>query len=306
MGTPEFSVPSLRALLSAGKNIVLVVTQPEKPKGRGQKLSAGCVKEFALKNNLIVSEPRSLKDEGWINELRSLSLDLIVVVAYGKILPEEVLGIPRFGCVNLHASLLPSYRGASPVNWAIINGDKETGVTAIVMDKGVDTGPILLSEKAGIKEDETAGELSRKLSEVGAALLVKAIELFLEGRIKPAPQDDRNATCAPLLKKEDGKIDWNLGAERIKNLVRGLSPWPGAYTFLRGKLLKIHSAEAQGDSGDSVDLKPGTVFEAEKGRIRVKCGSGVLEIKELQLEGKRRLSAREFLRGYGLGKEVFV
>ncbi|HLE09384.1 MAG TPA: methionyl-tRNA formyltransferase [Thermodesulfobacteriota bacterium] len=306
MGTPEFSVPSLRALLSAGKNIVLVVTQPEKPKGRGQKLSAGCVKEFALKNNLIVSEPRSLKDEGWINELRSLSLDLIVVVAYGKILPEEVLGIPRFGCVNLHASLLPSYRGASPVNWAIINGDKETGVTAIVMDKGVDTGPILLSEKAGIKEDETAGELSRKLSEVGAALLVKAIELFLEGRIKPAPQDDRNATCAPLLKKEDGKIDWNLGAERIKNLVRGLSPWPGAYTFLRGKLLKIHSAEAQGDSGDSVDLKPGTVFEAEKGRIRVKCGSGVLEIKELQIEGKRRLSAREFLRGYGLGKEVFV
>ena len=306
MGTPEFSVPSLRALLSAGKNIVLVVTQPEKPKGRGQKLSAGCVKEFALKNNLIVSEPRSLKDEGWINELRSLSLDLIVVVAYGKILPEEVLGIPRFGCVNLHASLLPSYRGASPVNRAIINGDKETGVTAIVMDKGVDTGPILLSEKAGIKEDETAGELSRKLSEVGAALLVKAIELFLEGRIKPAPQDDRNATCAPLLKKEDGKIDWNLGAERIKNLVRGLSPWPGAYTLLRGKLLKIHSAEAQGDSGDSVDLKPGTVFEAEKGRIRVKCGSGVLEIKELQLEGKRRLSAREFLRGYGLGKEVFV
>jgi len=306
MGTPEFSVPSLRALLSAGKNIVLVVTQPEKPKGRGQKLSAGCVKEFALKNNLIVSEPRSLKDEGWINELRSLSLDLIVVVAYGKILPEEVLGIPRFGCVNLHASLLPSYRGASPVNWAIINGDKETGVTAIVMDKGVDTGPILLSEKAGIKEDETAGELSRKLSEVGAALLVKAIELFLEGRIKPAPQDDRNATCAPLLKKEDGKIDWNLGAERIKNLVRGLSPWPGAYTLLRGKLLKIHSAEAQGDSGDSVDLKPGTVFEAEKGRIRVKCGSGVLEIKELQIEGKRRLSAREFLRGYGLGKEVFV
>jgi len=306
MGTPEFSVPSLRALLSAGKNIVLVVTQPEKPKGRGQKLSAGCVKEFALKNNLIVSEPRSLKDEGWINELRSLSLDLIVVVAYGKILPEEVLGIPRFGCVNLHASLLPSYRGASPVNWAIINGDKETGVTAIVMDKGVDTGPILLSEKAGIKEDETAGELSRKLSEVGAALLVKAIELFLEGRIKPAPQDDRNATCAPLLKKEDGKIDWNLGAERIKNLVRGLSPWPGAYTFLRGKLLKIHSAEAQGDSGDSVDLKPGTVFEAEKDRIRVKCGSGVLEIKELQIEGKRRLSAREFLRGYGLGKEVFV
>lgn len=306
MGTPEFSVPSLRALLSAGKNIVLVVTQPEKPKGRGRKLSAGRVKEFALKNNLIVSEPRSLKDEGWINELRSLSLDLIVVVAYGKILPEEVLGIPRFGCVNLHASLLPSYRGASPVNWAIINGDKETGVTAIVMDKGVDTGPILLSEKAGIKEDETAGELSRKLSEVGAALLVKAIELFLEGRIKPAPQDDRNATCAPLLKKEDGKIDWNLGAERIKNLVRGLSPWPGAYTFLRGKLLKIHSAEAQGDSGDSVDLKPGTVFEAEKGRIRVKCGSGVLEIKELQIEGKRRLSAREFLRGYGLGKEVFV
>jgi len=306
MGTPEFSVPSLRALLSAGKNIVLVVTQPEKPKGRGRELSASRVKEFALKNNLIVSEPRSLKDEGWINELRSLSLDLIVVVAYGKILPEEVLGIPRFGCVNLHASLLPSYRGASPVNWAIINGDKETGVTAIVMDKGVDTGPILLSEKAGIKEDETAGELSRKLSEVGAALLVKAIELFLEGRIKPAPQDDRNATCAPLLKKEDGKIDWNLGAERIKNLVRGLSPWPGAYTFLRGKLLKIHSAEAQGDSGDSVDLKPGMVFEAEKGRIRVKCGSGVLEIKELQLEGKRRLSAREFLRGYGLGKEVFV
>lgn len=306
MGTPEFSVPSLRALLSAGKNIVLVVTQPEKPKGRGRELSASRVKEFALKNNLIVSEPRSLKDEGWINELRSLSLDLIVVVAYGKILPEEVLGIPRFGCVNLHASLLPSYRGASPVNWAIINGDKETGVTAIVMDKGVDTGPILLSEKAGIKEDETAGELSRKLSEVGAALLVKAIELFLEGRIKPAPQDGRKATYAPLLKKEDGKIDWNSGAERIKNLVRGLSPWPGAYTLLRGKLLKIHSAEAQGDSGDSVDLKPGTVFEAEKGRIRVKCGSGVLEIKELQIEGKRRLSAREFLRGYGLGKEVFV
>ncbi|MBI5560743.1 MAG: methionyl-tRNA formyltransferase [Deltaproteobacteria bacterium] len=307
MGTPLFAVPPLRALVERGFDVVGVVTQPQKPFGRGGKLIPAPVKEFALRWNLGLLEPVSIREERFVNKLKSLSLDLIVVAAYGKMLPESVLGIPRFGCVNLHASILPSYRGAAPVNWAIIKGEKITGVTTMLMDAGMDTGPVLLAEKVEIGRDETAGELSIRLSEAGASLLARTVEFFLEGKITPAPQDDKKATYAPPLKKEDGRIDWNLSAKEMENRVRGLCPWPGAYTFWRGKSLKIHrGAAADGREVLALGgLRPGEVVAAG-GVIVVGCGKGVFEIKELQLEGKRRMGAVEFLRGHRLGKEAFV
>jgi len=302
MGTPRFAVPSLKALVERGFNVVWVVTQPSRPRGRGRRTSPTPVKEFALKHGLPVSEPAGVRDEGFVRWLRSLDLDLIVVVAYGKILPGEVLSVPRLGCVNLHASVLPRYRGAAPINWAIMNGDRKTGVTTMLMEEGMDTGPVLLTEEVTIGDDETAGELSERLSELGADLLVRTVRLFAEGRIEPRPQDDSIATYAPMLRKEDGRIDWKLGAIEIKNRVRGLEPWPGAYTYWKGRLLKIHSGDAL-ETDAHGDVEPGTVVGVSKGGIMVKCGEGVFEIKELQIEGKRRMTADEFVRGYRLGKE---
>lgn len=299
MGTPEFALPSLDALVHAGFDVLAIVTRPDKPKGRGRAVEASPVKKRALALNIPVYEPTKVREPSFIDTVKTLAPDFIVVVAYGKILPKALLDIPKRGCVNAHASLLPKYRGASPINRAIINGDKETGVCAMLMDEGMDTGPVLLCEKTPIGDDETAEALSKRLSEIGAALIVKTLNGMLEGSIRPQAQSGGGATYALPLKKEDGLIDWNQSAARINNLVRGLEPWPGAYTRWKGALIKIHRAEAAEDSG-AADATVGAVVDAQAGRIRVRCGSGVLNIIELQPESKRRMSAADFVKGYRL------
>ncbi len=306
MGTPEFAVPSLKALIEAGFDIVSVVTQPDRPRDRGLKPGPSPVKQVALENGVEVVEPEKIRDEGFLNRLKTLDPDVIAVVAYGKILPPAVLGIPKLGCVNLHASILPRWRGAAPVNWAIIKGDKKTGVTTMLMDEGMDTGPVLLTEEVPIDEDETAEDLGMKLARVGATLLVKTIELLEDKKIKPVAQDEASATYAPRLKKGDGRIDWHRGAGEIRDLVRGLYPWPGAHTYWKGKLIKIHSGWAlTGPEAAGNGRMPGTVVDTSGEGIKIKCGRGIFEITELQMEGKRRMSAVDFLKGHRLGEEIF-
>ncbi|HHD11053.1 MAG TPA: methionyl-tRNA formyltransferase [Deltaproteobacteria bacterium] len=295
MGSPEFAVPSLKALCEEGFHIKAVITQPAKPKGRGRKIMPTPVCEFARSKGIEVREPERLKDPEFVEYLRSLKPDLIVVVAYGKILPKEVLSIPRLGCINLHASLLPRWRGAAPVQRSLIAGDTVTGVTIMLMDEGMDTGPILLKKEVPIEKTERAGELAQRLSRIGAELLVESIGLYVSGRLKPTPQDDRLATYAPLIKKEEGRIDWHKPAVEIENLVRGLHPWPCAYTYLDGKLIKIHRASAtEEESG----LQPGRVVKSSKDGIYVSTGRGLLLIEELQPEGKKPMKAEQFARGY--------
>lgn len=301
MGTPLFAVPSLGALIEAGHQILAAVTQPDKPRGRGLSPLPSPVKELAASKGIPVLQPARLRDEAFVGGLRRLKPELIVVVAYGKILPPSILGLPRMGCINLHASLLPRWRGAAPINRAIINGEKETGACTMLMDEGMDTGDVLMCERVPIGEEETAEDLSKTLSEAGAGLLRRTIDLLLEGKIEPVPQDDALATYAPMIKKEEGRIDWGRSAAEIKNQVRGFYPWPGAFTTWRG-LLKIHRGGVSGSPGPQDGVKPGTVVEAAKEGIRVACGKGVFEITELQPENKRRMSAAEFLKGYRLSK----
>jgi methionyl-tRNA formyltransferase len=301
MGTPSFAVPSLRAIIDAGFNVPLVVTMPDKPRGRGGIKALTPVKEFALSLGIEVSEPHVLKDPAFMEKVRSIGPDFIAVVAYGKILPKAVLKIPRLGAVNLHASLLPCYRGAAPINWAIINGDDITGVSTMLMDEGMDTGPVLLEEKVSIADDETSEGLSKRLSMLGASLLVKTLELLGKGAIVPRAQDDSCATYARPLKKGDGLIDWSRDSIAIANLARGVCPWPGAFTHWNGRLVKIHRgwpAENAYDEGGP----PGTVVGLGSGAIAVRCGRGVFLITELQMEGKKRLGAGDFMKGYKLKK----
>lgn len=297
MGTPQFAVPSLKALINAGHEIAAALTQPDKPRGRGMEEAFSPVKVTAMEARIKVLQPVTLRDNAFLDELKMISPVLIAVVAYGKILPEAVLKLPPKGCVNLHASLLPKYRGAAPINRAIINGDKETGACTMLMDKGMDTGAVLLAEKITIGADETAGGLSTRLSEMGALLLVKTIGLIEKDAVKPAPQDEKEASYAPMLKKEDGRINWRRSAEEVGNLARGVSPWPGAFAYLNGKLIKIHAGRALTGPGQTTD-KPGVVIEAGPASIKVQCERGVFEILEMQAEGKRRMSAPEFLKGF--------
>jgi methionyl-tRNA formyltransferase len=306
MGTPAFAVPSLKALIDGGFNIITVATQPDRPRGRGRRPQPSPVKVTAEESGIEVVEPQKIRDEWFLKKLKTLEPELIVVVAYGKILPKSILDIPKLGCINLHASILPGYRGAAPINWAIINGEKSTGVTTTFMDEGMDTGPVLLTKKVLIADDETAEELGKRLSGIGADLLVKTIGLVKEKKIEPVPQDERVATYAPMLKKGDGRVDWNKGAEEVKNLVRGVYPWPGAYTYWKGRLIKIHAGRAlTGPQASGDGRSPGMVIETSKEGIKIKCGRGMFEITELQIEGKRRMSAGDFLKGYRLDNEVF-
>lgn len=295
MGTPRFAVPSLEALIEAGHSVAAVVTQPDKPQGRGMSPLPSPVKKAALAHGIPVLTPVKLRDESFIRELESLGAVFFAVVAYGKILPQRVLDIPRKGCVNLHASLLPRYRGAAPINWAIVNGEKETGVSTMLMDAGMDTGPVLLEKRVPIGGDETAEDLAATLSTFGATLLVETIKLLSEGGIVPRAQDESNATYAPVLKKEDGEIDWTGTAREIKDLMRGLYPWPGAFTRWNGRNIKIHSGRAVAVEAKS---PAGTVESVSKDGIRIATGGGLFEITELQPENKKRMSAGEFVRGY--------
>jgi methionyl-tRNA formyltransferase len=292
MGTPDFACPTLKTLIDRGEQVVAVVTQPDRPKGRGQQTLPPPVKVLALEHNIPVLQPVKVRLPESIEEIRGLEPDLIVVVAFGQILPKALLEIPKHGCINVHASLLPRYRGAAPLNWCIINGETETGVTTMMMDVGLDTGDMLLKKATPIDPDEDTRTLHDRLSQIGAELLGETLDQLAAGRLVPEKQDDALTCYASMLKKEDGMIDWSKDAPVIKNLVRGMTPWPGAYSHLDDKLLKIYRVQTASGNG-----APGEVLSAGRDGIEVGCGTGSIIINELQLEGKKRLSAAEFLAG---------
>jgi len=297
MGTPDFALPSLKALLEAGEDVVSVYTQPDRPKGRGRKSQPSPVKELALSYNLPVFQPVSLKESFVQEQLTEQKPDFLIVVAYGLILPQTVLDIPTWGAVNVHASLLPKYRGAAPIQWAIISGEKETGITTMRLDAGMDTGDILLQEHELIFETDTAQNLHDRLSELGGRLLLQTLALLRQGTLIPQPQNSSQACNAPPLKKAQGEIRWNLSALEIDRWIRGLSPWPGAFTFWQGKRLIIHWSKP-----DSIEIlgTPGTINSLEKDRIQIQTGEGTLTVFEAQLEGHRRMPSEELLRGFAL------
>lgn len=296
MGTPDFSVPSLSALVEAGYDLVAVVTQPDRPHGRGRQLKPPPVKQFALEHGFRVLQPPSLRRTEAVAELEVLHPDLIVVVAYGQILRPAVLDLPPAGCINVHASLLPRWRGAAPIQAAILAGDEVTGSTIMLMDEGMDTGPILAQAALRIGPDETAGVLSDRLAHQGAALLVKTLPLWLEGELSPQPQDEELATICRLLSKDQGRVNWTLPAEKIAAAVRAFNPWPGASTSWNGIPLKILRARPVA-SVQAVNLEPGTVLEHDGG-IAVSTGEGLLELGEIQLAGRRAVSAQNFVLGH--------
>ena len=292
MGTPEFAVPTLKALIDSEDEIIAVVSQPDRHRGRGRKLAPTPTKLTAEEHDIPVLQPPKVKTEEFLDELRELNPDVIVVAAYGKILPGELLEIPPHGCLNVHPSMLPKYRGASPINGALVSGDKVTGVTIMQLDEGMDTGDILLQREVPIEHDDTGVTLSKRLSALGAELMIETIKLLKDGALKPVKQDDALATHTQMLKKEDGLIDWNKSAPEIRNLIRGMLPWPGAYTYLGDKMLKIYSAEAAHMGG-----APGEVLGSSKEVLEVACGEGSLIVTELQIEGGKRLDAKSFLTG---------
>ena len=295
-GTPQFAVPTLERLRAERHDIELVMTNLDEPKGRGYELKPSPVKEAALKAGLDVFQPLKLKEESTVEFLSKFRPDFIVVVAYGHIIPRWMIELPKHGCINLHASLLPKYRGAAPIQWAIIRGESVTGVTTMKIDEGLDTGGILLKREVAIQDEDTTETLSERLSSVGADLMAETLPRLAMGEIEPQQQDNAQATFAPILKKEDGRIAWTLSAQEIGWRIRGLKPWPGAYTSFRSKNLHIWSAAPIiGQTG--VEHEPGTLLP-ERGTLRVVCGQGtLLNVLELQLEGRKRLPARDFLNG---------
>lgn len=295
MGTPEFAVPSLEALLRSDNQVVGVVSQPDRPKGRGQQLVAPPVKLIAERAGIPVLQPLKIRTPEFLQALSDWKPDLIAVAAYGRILHTAILRLPPQGCVNVHGSLLPKYRGAAPVQWAVINGETETGITTMLMDEGMDTGAMLLQERLAIMADDTAGTLAPRLAELGGRLLVETIAQLKAGTLIPKKQDDGQATMAPLLKKEDGLIDWTMKATALAHRVRGLSPWPGAYTFLGGERWNIWKAVS---TGEATTEKPGTIVAVDKQSIRVATGDGMLEVREIQAANSKRMPVSQFLAGH--------
>ena len=295
MGTPEFAVPSLEALLRSDDQVVGVVSQPDRPKGRGHQLVAPPVKLVAERAGIPILQPLKIRTPEFLQALSTWQPDLIAVAAYGRILHTPILRLPPMGCVNVHGSLLPKHRGAAPVQWAVINGETETGITTMLMDEGMDTGPMLLQEKLDISRDDTAGTLAPRLAELGGRLLVDTIAQLKAGTLMPKKQDDGQATLAPLLKKEDGLIDWTMSATLLANRVRGLSPWPGAYTFFGEERWNIWKAVS--NEGMTTD-KPGTIVAVNKQAIVVATGSGLLDIHEIQTANSKRMFVGQFLAGH--------
>lgn len=297
MGTPDFSVGTLEALIEAGHEVALVVTQPDKPKGRGGKMQYTPVKEVAVAHNIPVYQPKRIREPECIEELRKYNADIMVVIAFGQILPKEILEMTPYGCVNVHASLLPSYRGAAPIQWAVINGEKVSGVTTMQMNEGLDTGDMLLKVEIPLDEKETGGSLHDKLAEAGARLCVETLDALKAGTVTPEKQGDSPTAYAKMLDKHMGKIDWKMSAKEIERLIRGLNPWPSAYTRWNenDKGMKIWEAEvAEGQT----DKAAGTVVEVAKDGFFVQTGDGLLKITALQIPGKKRMDAAAFLRGY--------
>lgn len=301
MGTPEFSVPTLRLLLENGYDVQSVVTQPNRPKGRGRKIVPSPVKVLADRYTIPVLQPEKVRTAEIQQKFKELAPDAIVVVAYGQILPEAILQIPRLGCINVHASLLPKYRGAAPIQWAIIQGEPETGITTMLMDKGMDTGALLLQKSVPIEKEDTAGTLQDKLALVGAELLLQTLQHLEQEMLTPIPQNHTAATFAPLLKKKDGVIDWQEPAFRIYNKVRGLFPWPGAYTYFQGKTLKLLNVKVEQELEGVELLAPGTVAALDNVTgPAIATGEGYIRILEVQPENKKPMRCQDFCRGYHL------
>ncbi|MFS0915706.1 methionyl-tRNA formyltransferase [Brevibacillus sp. 179-C 1.1 NHS] len=302
MGTPDFAVSSLTAVLEAGYNVIGVVTQPDRPVGRKQVLTPPPVKEAALRHGLLVLQPEKIKAEEALEEVLALDFDLIITAAYGQILPKKLLDAPKYGCINVHASLLPKYRGGAPIHKSIVEGEAETGVTIMYMVEALDAGDMLSKVVVPIEERDTVGTLHDKLAVAGSELLIATVPRLLAGEITAEPQDHSAATFAPNIKRTDEKIDWSRSAEQIYNQVRGLNPWPVAFTTHEGKIWKLWWVEKMLEAG--VGKEPGTIIAREEDGIVVACGSGAVKITELQPEGKKRMSALDFLRGAGSSIEI--
>ncbi|MBC2578976.1 methionyl-tRNA formyltransferase [Clostridium sp. DJ247] len=303
MGTPEFAVPSLKRIIKEF-GVKAVFTQPDKPKGRGKKLSMSPVKEVAIEHSIPVFQPEKLKgDEEAIQKLKELDLDFIIVVAYGQILTKEVLDIPRYGCINLHASLLPKYRGAAPINWAVINGEKESGNTTMFMDIGLDTGDMLLKSNVQITENMTAGELHDILMEDGAELLIRTIRGLVEGTITREKQHETPTAYASMLNKNMAKINWNSSNEKILNLISGLNPWPIAHTQYNGESMKIYKAKL---INDEHKYEPGYIVDVSKEGIKVACAKGCILIEEIQFSGGKVMKVSEYIKGHNLDKNIIL
>lgn len=298
-GTPDFAVKTLEAIVAAGHNVRAVVTQPDKPKGRSKELCMPPVKETALKYNIPVIQPVKVRTPEFVEEIRSFEPDAIVVVAFGRILVKDIINMPKYGCINVHSSLLPKYRGAAPIQWAVVNGDEKSGVTTMLMDEGLDTGDILMQEELVLDRKETGGSLFDKLADIGAKLLIKTLEALENGTAARTPQNELLASHVEMIKKEDGLIRFTKSAKEIECLIRGFNPWPSAYTYLDGKVLKIWDADVLDGKCDGA---LGEITEITKSQIIVNTGNGRLAINELQLEGKKRMTTDAFLRGMKLEK----
>ena len=318
MGTPDFSVPALKALVEAGHQVIAVVTQPDKPKGRGKEVQMTPVKIQAMEYGIPVYQPAKVREASFVEVLKGLEADVYVVIAFGQILPKAVLELPKYGCINIHASLLPKYRGAAPIQWCVIDGERETGITTMMMDVGLDTGDMLEKAVIPIEEKETGGSLHDKLSMAGGDLILSTLKKLEEGTLVRTPQTDEGTCYAKMLTKSLGDIDWNQDAVSIERLMRGLNPWPSAYTMWNGKTIKIWAADViagreaadfLSESGVPAETgtAPGTVVCSDKRRLVVCTGGGLLSIRELQMEGKKRMDTPAFLRGYPIpAGDVFV
>lgn len=295
MGTPDFAVPTLCALDQSDYQVTLVVTQPDRPKGRGRKISPPPVKHTSMDLGYIIHQPESINDENLVLNIKKLKPDFLVVVAFGHILNRNILEIPQYGAINLHASILPRYRGPAPIQWSVINGDKETGVTTMFMDEGMDTGDILLTSKEKILDSDTSASLHDKLAQRGADLMLETIQQLLDNRVHPIPQNHTRATYAPMLNKNTGKIDWSLSASKISSLVRGVTPWPGAFTFHQKNRLKILSVKSLKSESDN---PPGHILQGYPDELRVSTGSGTILIDNIQGPSGKKLPIKDFLRGY--------
>lgn len=300
MGTPDFAVETLQVLIDSEHEVVGVVTQPDKPKGRGSKVQFSPVKEAALEAGIPVFQPNRVRDGAFIEQLRSILPDVIVVVAFGQLLTKEILDLPRYGCLNVHASLLPKLRGAAPIQWSVIDGDKESGVTIQQMDEGLDTGDILLVEKYTLDKKETGGSLFDKLAKLGGPMILKVLKMAEEGTLQPQKQDDAQHTYAKRLSKATGQMDFTKPADELERLIRGLNPWPSAFCFLEGKMLKIWEADVIEADAKAQNAEAGTIVAVAKDSFDIKTGDGILRVYEVQLEGKKRMRCDAFLRGFSL------
>ena len=306
MGTPAFAVPTLQHLIDSDCSVVGVVCQPDRPSGRGKKLTFGPVKALALAQNIPIIQPEKMKAPAFLETLQSWNPDVIVVAAFGRILPQVILDLPPTGCLNVHGSLLPKYRGAAPIQWAVINGESETGVTIMVMDAGMDTGAILEQAVLPISPEDTAGDVASRMAEMGGRLLVPTLKKWLAGTIEPQAQNESQATLAPILKKEDGLLDWSQSAVALANRIRGLSPWPGAYTFVKGERWGIWKVQVEEPDDASMlpsvddSTAPGKIIGVSKQGIRVQTGRGILRLIDVQPANKKRMTAAQYLAGHHL------